>query len=119
MVAEVPVSGDVTLAPGAVWFVQSWVLSGRDAKDERPVVIVQGPRAGVTVVIVWARTTDVTQHGVFTPARVVTGLTKDGVVAPRHQHSIDVAHLKSPACHFLGVLPESYLSQVLAIWEAS
>ena len=112
-------ASDDTLAPGAVWFVESWVLSGRDVKDERPVVIVQGPRQGVAVVIVWARTSNVDQPGVFTPARVVTGLTKNGVVAPRYQHSIDVALLKPPTCRFLGMLPEPYLSQVVQMWEAS
>lgn len=108
-----------TLVPGAVWHVESWVLSGGDVKPARPVVIVQSPRHGVAVVIVWARTTDLTVSGVFTPARVLRRLTKDGVVAPRHQHAVDIARLREPTGEFLGVLPEPYLSQVIAMWEAS
>lgn len=107
------------LEAGSVWWVKSWVLSGRDAKDDRPVVIVQAPRSGVAVVIVWARTSDTTARGVFTPSCVVDGLNKDGVIAPRHQHSIEVSRLKSPTGRYLGMLPEPYRSQVLAMWEAS
>ncbi len=107
------------LTPGAVWWVESWVLSGGDVKLAPPVVIVQDPRNGLAVAIVWARTSDVSMQGVFTPAQVVPGLTRDGVVAPRHQHSIELSKLTAPVAVFLGVLPEPYLSQVVEMWEAS
>lgn len=115
---SVTVAGEA-LSPGAVWWVESWVLSAGDVKLSRPVVIVQGPRNGLAVAIVWARTSDVSIPGVFTPARVVPGLTKDGIVAPRHQHSIEVSKLTAPIARFLGVLPEPYLSRVVEMWEAS
>lgn len=112
-------STSTALTPGSVWWVESWVLSGSDVKDGRPVVIVQGPRHGLAIVIVWARTSNVTERGIFTPARVLTGLSKDGVISPRYQHSIDVAKLREPTCHYLGTLPEPYLTQVVAMWENS
>jgi mRNA-degrading endonuclease toxin of MazEF toxin-antitoxin module len=106
------------LFPGSVWFVSSYLLSGGDVKDERPVVIVQGPRAGVTIVVVWARTTDATVKGILTPAGVVDGLNKPGVFAPRHQHFMEVSGLREPACRYLGQLPEPFLSAVLSLWES-
>ncbi|WP_159540040.1 hypothetical protein [Aeromicrobium sp. 9AM] len=87
-------------------------------KDDRPVVIVQSPRSGITIVIVWARTTDTTMKGILTPAGVLTGLNKEGVFAPRHQHSMDISRLREPVCRYLGHLPEPYLSAVLNEWES-
>ena len=109
---------DGQLSPGSVWFVSSYLLSGGDVKDERPVVIVQGPRAGIAIVIVWARTTAITVKGIFTPAGVVGGLNKPGVIAPRHQHYMDASGLREPACRYMGPLPEPYLSAVLTEWES-
>jgi len=101
--------------PGNVWHAPSFVLSGGDVKPGRPVVIVQGPRYGR--VQVWARTTQLDERGIMTPARLLPRLTKPGVFAYRHTHSIDVARLRAPACEHLGMLPEPYLGALLEEWE--
>ncbi|WP_311208439.1 hypothetical protein [Aeromicrobium sp. WCS2018Hpa-31] len=92
------------------------MLSRTDKKPERPVIIVQGPRQGVAIVIVYGRTSDLGVEGVYTPAGTLPDLTKPGVFAPRHQQHIHVADLRAPACRFAGVLPEPYRTQVLSLW---
>ena len=111
-------TSDAQLLPGAVWWVDSYRLSGPDKKQGRPVVIVQGPRAGIMLVVVWARTTDVTITGVLTPAGVLDELNRAGVFAPRHQHSIRIEHMREPSCRYLGMLPEPHLSHVSQMWES-
>ncbi len=103
--------------PGAVWQVESWILSRGDRKPGRPVVIVQAERHGLGFVVVWARTSDVGARGVLTPRLVLPGMSKDGVIAPRFQHQIELSRLRPPFASFLGVLPEPYRSQVSAAWE--
>lgn len=103
--------------PGAVWWVQSWVLSGPDKKPDRPVVLVQSERYGLGFVVAWARTSDTDAPGILTPKDVVPGLNSKGVVSPRFQHQIELSRLREPFGRFLGVLPEPYLSQVVAAWE--
>jgi mRNA-degrading endonuclease toxin of MazEF toxin-antitoxin module len=106
---------DARQQPGHVWFTASHVLSGNDVKAGRPVAIVQGPRFGR--VQVWARTTQLDVRGIMTPARVLPGLTRPGVFAPRHTHSIEVERFREPVCRYLGLLPEPYLKALLDEWE--
>jgi mRNA-degrading endonuclease toxin of MazEF toxin-antitoxin module len=105
------------LMAGAAWWVESWILSGHDAKDDRPVVIVQAERHQLGFVVVWTRTSDISQPGILTPPDVPPDLNKQGVISPRHQHQIEVSRLREPFARFLGVLPEPYRSRVISEWE--
>jgi mRNA-degrading endonuclease toxin of MazEF toxin-antitoxin module len=110
-------SDSTTPLVGSVWFVESWVLSGRDVKAGRPVVVVARPRGDRVFVI--ARTTDMSVKGVVTPADPGLGLTRQGVFSLRYLHSIEARHFTSNAVRHLGELPEPYASAVARLWESS
>jgi len=77
---------------GGLYWVQTVILSGRDPKPSRPVLVLPIAPPNSTTIHVIARTSDLDARGVFHPRQPDIGLTKDGVFGFVHHRSLDVVH---------------------------
>jgi hypothetical protein len=102
---------------GEVYWVDTWILSGKDPRPARPVVVVRAPSSDLERVFVITSTKDVSESGVHHPADPSLELPVESVFALKNLRSAEARYFKPPQVRLVGKMGDPYLSEVLGLYE--
>lgn len=103
------VFGSAFLIPNEISGIPS-TRRGKGKTYEHPFVVLKYNKDTNQIVTCVLRTTNLARRGVYTPARVLPELDKEGIIVIDEAFRIDAQELMGQ--HHLGILPEPYLSKL-------
>lgn len=103
---------------GALYRVETALLSGSDPKPKRPAVVVALPAYGLSDVSLLARTSNLSAPGIKHEANDGIGCTLPGVFGFRFVRSLDVRYFAVPqVARYLGMVEEDVFARIMTWWE--
>lgn len=104
------------LKVGHVWQIPD-EISGFGDKDTHPWIVVRDFQNGQSSVMVSPRTTSVKsgKRGIVTPAGLLSGLDKEGVIVLKHRRSFSVEMFRDLT--YLGCLPDTWIYKITDFYQ--